>query len=224
MNLDFNNLPKEDLREELTSHARESSFGRTLHHPLIVEVFYHEEMNAYYNKFYEQKVESLAKAEKEENWHSYIFLHERPYRLEAFMKIRNTMLETSFKTADGFPNKEIYYELMGSIWCDSENIFEHLNDWILLLDNSDSQKIAIMDTGEQLTFEELPDEFIIYRGHQKQNKKGISFSLSEEKAEWFANRYKKKGKVRSVKVKKEDCFAYLNSRNEQEILYLGDFK
>lgn len=76
-----------------------------------------------------------------------------------------------------------------------------------------------MDAEELAYYNSLPDEFTVYRGiGSKTNKKGISYTLSLEKAEWFANRFQQDGYVLTGTAKKKDVLAYLNGREEQTIL------
>ena len=48
--------------------------------------------------------------------------------------------------------------------------------------------------------------------------KALSWTLSLDKAIWFATRWNNKGKVYRSLCKKEDILAYLSCRNEEEIV------
>ncbi len=60
-------------------------------------------------------------------------------------------------------------------------------------------------TKEELKiFNSLPDEFTIYRGVGHKRKKGLSWTLSKDTAEWFMNRYEgKNNHVLTAKVKRK---------------------
>jgi len=78
----------------------------------------------------------------------------------------------------------------------------------------------MMDQSERETLEQMPDEFIVYRGHQEYNKIGYSWTLSFWRAKWFAQRFSQKESesVVSAWVKKEHIHALLLGRNEFEIV------
>ena len=58
------------------------------------------------NRCYSRALDAVAEAVKNRNWPSYIWLHKRPYRLDAFVEI-----------ADGLSNEEFWTEL-SDIWTD----------------------------------------------------------------------------------------------------------
>jgi hypothetical protein len=80
----------------------------------------------------------------------------------------------------------------------------------------------MMDEDERKTFGELPDELTIYRGYAGKRKNGLSWTLSLEKAEWFADRFEMMTGETSYVVKgtckKADVIAYFDRRQEDEIL------
>lgn len=52
----------------------------------------------------------------------------------------------------------------------------------------------------------------------------LSWSLSPEKAEWFATRFSSiKGRVYSATIRKDDIFAYFGLRGEQEVIVNPDY-
>jgi hypothetical protein len=110
--------------------------------------------------------------------------------------------------------------LLADVWVDSErpnNDVIPLSTIIKWFKNASKQ--SLMDADEFAYYDSLPDKFTVYRGiGSESNKKGISYTLSLEKAEWFANRFQKKGYVLTGTAKKKDVLAYFNRREEQEIL------
>lgn len=93
--------------------------------------------------------------------------------------------------------------------------------WVMAAD-----KAVLMDAEEREVYAALPDVVTIYRGCRTAKAvKGMSWSLSEEKARWFAERgaLLSSGKgdgalVYRAKIKKEDVVAYLDGRNEEEVI------
>ena len=65
--------------------------------------------------------------------------------------------------------------------------------------------------------EHLPDEMYIFRGG---NPKGISWSLSNEIGQWFAERYGHNKKFWGMYIKKSDVLFYNNLREEQEVVII----
>ena len=74
-----------------------------------------------------------------------------------------------------------------------------------------------MDWDEQLAHQSLADTVTVYRGCQKGiNEDGISWTLKRDKAEWFATRFGKEGKVLEMSINKEKIVAVFTGRNEFE--------
>ena len=197
---------KEELNPILQLCLVDGPFGMSIEHPLIKEIFYNEQFNALYNEQFKRKTEELKKCLDEKNYHSYIFWHERPYRLQAFTKIMSLMEPAT------------YWELLRDVWIDSENIFQNFKLWKKLLTAKVSSKESFMNAEEKEHLASLPDVITIHRGYRT-SPKGFSYTLDLAKAHWFADRFSKNGKVKTIQINKSQVFAYLKSRNEQEIIY-----
>lgn len=112
-------------------------------------------------------------------------------------------------------------ETLKFAWITSENTNHDVN-----VNHHDIQKMFREVKKEyfmnELDFEkymDLSDEFIVYRGVQHNaTEDGFSWTLSKEKAEWFASRFSNHGKVIERKVQKKDVFAYIDDLGEQEII------
>jgi hypothetical protein len=66
----------------------------------------------------------------------------------------------------------------------------------------------------------LPEEVTIYRGCQEGlNENGLSWTLDKSKAEFFANRFGKKGIILERKIPKSEIVALLTVRGETEIIW-----
>jgi hypothetical protein len=199
---------KEELAPELYVCLMDGPFGQAIQHPLVQEIFYTPQHNALYNEQLKQKQEACDKCLAEGDFHAYVFWHERPYRLWAFNKIRNRITEP-----------KTYWGLLGSIWIDSENIWQNIKDWKKLLTAQVPNKEYFMSDEDRLELANLPDFLTIHRGYDK-SPNGMSYSLSKTKATWFANRFGKQGKVKTIKIDKSKVFAYLGGRNEKEVIVL----
>ena len=76
-----------------------------------------------------------------------------------------------------------------------------------------------MNKAERAALANMPDVLNIYRGGS--TKKGLGWTLSEEKARWFAARSKYGAAGNLVfagTVRKSKVYAYLNGSEEQEIV------
>jgi hypothetical protein len=199
----------EDLHPELQRYLFASRIGTSLKHPLVFDILYSPKMNALLNQQYKAKSEAAAAALKIKNWSHFVCLHERPWRLQAFQTINRKL------------DHQTYWEMLAGIWTDSENIWQNLQTWKRLFRSLRGQKHCFMTPEDRATLESLPSTITIHRGYVPgKNKDGISFSLSEERAVWFSKRFSENGMVKTLTVKKEDVFAYMNVRSEQEIILL----
>tara|TARA_B100000686_G_C16774010_1_gene967165 strand:+ start:95 stop:823 length:729 start_codon:yes stop_codon:yes gene_type:complete len=108
-------------------------------------------------------------------------------------------------------------------------------DPVVVCRNSDMN--FMMSNDELEVFNNLPDKFKVYRGITESDTEniaydeGLSWTLSEEKANWFSTRFTKdkKSKVLELEVYKNTPYpakkgdkpkavAYLNGREEKEII------
>lgn len=201
---------EEELSEELKPYLEEvGKLGLCIRHPLVYSIPHFQKTNAYCNAQLRQKKRAIKEAKAEKNWSQVIWLHERPYRLEAFVSIREQLTDRE------------YWELLSSIWVDSENIGKNLLLWKRMLGSQRSGKEYFMDDEEKLALAALPEKVEVFRGYQPgKNYNGLSYTLSKERAEWFAKRFAKDGKVRTRVVKKSAVFAFLSVRGEQEVILL----
>jgi len=85
---------------------------------------------------------------------------------------------------------------------------------------AEAKKEFLMTKEEKDKFDLLPKRITIYRGLQdkKAKIKSLSWTLSEDKAKWFASRFRGEIKVYKAEIDKEDVFMYTNDRNEEEVV------
>jgi hypothetical protein len=195
------------LHPELVAHL-ESGGVPMIRHPLIYSIFHSDFQNAQVNTHFEWKKKEVAKARREKNWNNYIFLHERPYRLNAFLDIEKKLTGNE------------YWKMLGEIWTDSENIYQNLFLWKKLLGANRKGRCYFMDEDDREKFRALPNEIVVYRGCEPRNRDGLSYTTDRAKAEWFSRRLNKRGDdiVIEKLIKKADAFAFLGGRGENEIV------
>jgi hypothetical protein len=195
-----------ELHPDLQPYLEDGVLGPQLRHPLVYAVPLWTKAHA--NYMYEQKKQDLEKAIAEKKYSQIVFLHERPYRLDAFVQITKDLPDDK------------YWSLLASIWTDTENGWQNLPTWRALFWSKRPGRSHLMDADEHSTLQNLPDTVEIYRGCEKGvNEDGISWTLNRDKAEFFANRFTKQGIVLTKQINKSDIIAVFNGRGEAEVIH-----
>jgi hypothetical protein len=196
----------EPLNPALVPYLEQSDMGwAMLRHPLVYQVPFFSNGSA--NAFYEQKRNAVEKAIEDKNFKQFVWLFERPYRLEAFTKIADKLSDTD------------YWKLLSDIWVDTENQYAHLEEWKKLLASKRPNRHYMMTEEEDNILRALSQEVTIYRGCQKGiNEDGLSWTLDKSKAKFFANRFGKKGIILERTISKNDIVAVLLGRGESEVV------
>ena len=195
----------EPLHPDLEEHLVVTDFGRMVHHPLVIEIM---PRPALVNHRYEAKRKALDEAMAAGNWHQAVWLHERPYRLDAFMSISDLL------------DDDNYWSLLADIWIDSENIWQNLDQWRRLFESR--RPGSPMTEEEAAALAAMPDPVPVYRGGvEDANEYGLSWTTDRARAEWFAVRMTADDEVGVVLegvVAKKDVAAYFMRRGENEIV------
>lgn len=200
-------IPKpEALIPELAVGLRTTSNFTMVHTPLVVTI-YAPGIEAMLNQQYLSKKAALQSELADGNYSQAVWLHERPYRLDAFLAYMHKMTD------------EEYWSLLGGIWTDSENIHENMQGWLLALSVKRPHRNKMMAPEELEFFMALPTKLTIHRGGTPD---GLSWTLDKDTAEWFAKRFShKKGKVHTRNIDKHEAVAYFAGRGESEIVWTG---
>ncbi|WP_297516621.1 hypothetical protein [Flavobacterium sp.] len=201
----------EELLPELKASIIDGGlFNRkSIQHPLVIGDI-GMMPNSYYNNQLMRKKERLKEFENNKEFESYLFLIEKPFRVTFFSDLvkQHKIKKLSKK----------YWKILSSLWTGSENIFQNKELWDdLLKDKSNSH--YFMSKKDLKFFNSLENEFIVYRGYSHWEN-GYSYTLDKERAIWFADRFGQNGFVKERLVRKEEVFAYTNSREENEIIIL----
>lgn len=203
--LDFNYFDEITLHPELSQYISLSTYGAILRHPLVFAVPYFPEQNKIVNRQLEYKKKAVSSALEKQNYNQYIWLHERPFRLNAFLAIQDHLDDVT------------YSSLLAEVWIDSENIWQYQRQWISILNDTRFSSQHFMVPEEYDFFRSLPSRFTIYRGCDRKNRSGLSWTLDRKKALWFAARFE--GNVLLEKtVCKKSVLAYVSRRSESEII------
>lgn len=207
----ISNTPVE-LHEDLKPFLTTTDFGmKCIHHPLVVSVMHHELLNEHTNKRYEYLKDEVEKCFENGDYDRYVFLHERPYRL-------NALIDVSEQDND---SRE-YWDLVKSVYTDSENIHQNFSDWYEILTTKSNNKKQLMNSIERKALSFMGDEITVYRGYNsKGSEYGLSWTYDKKIAEFFAKRFVNRGDSGTIavgKVKKSDVIAYFSCRTEHELI------
>lgn len=200
------------LHESLALHLQDAGpLGRMIAHPLLYAIAYRPELNEQYNLQFLNKQDAAKKALKAGNWHTNIFLHERPYRLQALVSL-SVVLETCNRVDEVAP---MINEMLPLVYVDAEGLNTNRDLWRLLFGRYEGERNrdALPDT----------DRFMIYRGvSDATHTGGFSWTLDRKQAEWFAARWSKNGgHVFMREVTREEIEFYTDERSEKECVFFG---
>jgi hypothetical protein len=206
----------EDLDPELEAYLGDTEHGwQALRHPLVYQVPYHPTWNALMNRQLGAKREQLVEAQRKRNWSQYIWLHERPYRIDAFTTI-------CWRLSD-----KKYWELLGSIWTDTENLWQNHEIWRECLTAERRFRSRMMSEDERAQVKEvLPNPVTVYRGFSAPGSvQGFSWTTNPIVAKFFARRFAPRGNLMFVAkgtVRKGHVIAFLDGRSEYEVIVMPE--
>jgi hypothetical protein len=210
---DDNSSYLQELREALHPDLEEclcEDESRLVDHPLMRVFATSLEHAASLNKMYQSKSDDRDQAIEDGDWSTYVQLHERPHRPDAFIEIKDDLSDKS------------YWELLGEVWMDTEYPWQNQSKWKALWGSGRPEKQFAMSIEEREALALLPDALTIYRGVGKGNNvDGLSWTLSREKAVCFVRRFGPRlgdGLLITATANKQDVHAFLDGRKEQEVI------
>lgn len=214
--MDLAKMAEEELDPELQPYVHDTgaSGWTVLQHPLVYQVPHVN--NGLANLTLRAKKRELERAVHGQGWHTYVWLHERPHRFDAMMRVFNNYGIDELKRLD----------LIRSVWIDSENIWQHYDEWRELLSETDTQWLMFDNERERLR--SLPDVVPIYRGALAEvNEDGLSYTLDQDRARWFARRFGNAHEgeepiVIHAEVPRDKILALFETRNEDEVIVLPE--
>lgn len=182
----------------------ETAFGYTPKTHKMFNVFLDKQVFETYKKEMRENISTM------ENLNEIVDLFRKSYKL------------TLFKYVNEYLSVKDFSQVFSSIWTLSEfpsrdvNVSkEEFAYWFEVAD-----KTILMNEDDLLKYNSLPDTFQVYRGvGSDAYRKGLSWTLSYETAEFFAIRFELKFPVLySFTVNKKDTLAYFGNRDEDEII------
>ncbi|UVK43633.1 hypothetical protein BPNPMPFG_005445 [Mesorhizobium sp. AR07] len=167
------------------------------------------------NEIIRRRRAALEEARAAGDWRSYVFIHHRPYRVEALSQIINEV-----GVSDLWP-------LVGEVWQDTESSSASADEWQDVWELSYSRRgkfrrksREVMAIDDRRYYRALPDFIKVYRGCRDENHiASFSWTLDQSVAEWFA--YRSPGGepiLAQAEISKTQALAYFGDRNESEIV------
>lgn len=145
--------------------------------------------------------------------------------------MRKSYRLTFLKYVEEYLSTKDLSKLLADAWITSENPNQDAN---LSLTQARAMfrrcnKKYLMEKDEYEVYENLPDEFVVYRGVSRgRNPYGMSWTKNLDTAEWFAHRFDvgdEVGYIQQAVARKENVLAYFNGRDEDEIvIHVNDLK
>jgi hypothetical protein len=203
----------EPLCDELKGHLETCDiFGEVLKHPLVFMVpYFAEHMGGLANRALKQKKEQMARAIANGELMTVVWLHERPYRIDA---LRDYVAMPSVPEAD-------FAKALLQAWTDCENVWQNYDWWVELLSMRKIDWMSYADKVDSEAFDALPAVVDIYRGGiTSWEDTPLSWTTDREKAEWFARRFGKVEDANLMKatIEKKHIYFYTNGRSESEVV------
>lgn len=176
----------------------------SLNHPMVYFPMFNEELRPMAEKILKEKMEGAHIALQSQEWEKFVSLHEKHYRPSA----------VDYLESRGAPANEIW-KVLRRVWLMLEN-FENTQTWWEQRFERANEEDAQLFMGSEnwAKFLDLKFPLRIYRGGVA---KGLSWTVDEAQAEWFAERLGD-GEVRQMEVSKAEVFAFLEDRKESEII------
>ena len=202
-----------ELHPDLQPYVEERDDGmKVLRHPLVYRLMWWD--TAEVNAALAAKTAAVKQAYDKNDWLHVIWLHERPYRMQALLNLEDLVTDD----AEWWP-------LVRDVWTDSENIWQHTSSWYrVLVDEARPHRELLMTDDEHAALAAMPDTLTVYRGCLVEvNEDGLSYTLDRARAEWFAKRFMRGGDdeeqiVVRAKIRKANVIAYLTGRGEDEVI------
>lgn len=211
---------REELHPDLAQYYEEEGGiggGAMIRHPLFYSILHAPTLNGFANAQYLAKRKHAQQLHAAGEFRVWVWLHERPYRLWAFGQIADLLSDHH------------YWQLLGKLWVDSENIYQSREEWLAALHSERPRRWAMMSKDERdwlRTLKARRTPLLIYRGFCYSGAEhGLSWTVNRVRAEWFARRFANAGHRARVAVAVcdiADVIACFSARGEEEIVVLPE--
>jgi hypothetical protein len=192
--------------EPLDSALEEYLDGSQLRHFWVFDTVSDRNRSAWTNHIFRSKRKRWHEAQKQRDWYNFVTVYERPHRLEGFYYIM------------GECTHEEYWDTLGFVWMDSENIWQNIETWQELWNCERPSKSSSMNEREHEVLASLPHELSIYRGFTEGRVEGMSWTLDRDVAVRIAQRFGGTAAVAVARARKDDIHAFFDERQEREVV------
>lgn len=190
---------------------QDPALGWIIKHPLVVDIMVDPERCARQNAMLASKRERIEAALAAGDWATVLGMYERPFRFQALCKLTRDCVEAAE-----------FAKAVAWTWCDSENLHENVKGWQRLWRSRGLVRDAVMQPDELAAYKALPATIVAWRGYQQpKGCAGLSWTLSEDVALWFARRWREAGAagfLASAHVPVSEVTALFLRRGEQEVV------
>lgn len=224
----------EPLDPELEAYF-ESGAGKTgwpmIRHPLVYEVPY-SGLAGIANRRLKAKREALNQALAAGQLHQVVWLHERAWRLWAFLNYVvgiDPDASVPFECPTLWSMDGEHQQMALDVWMDSENISTYQPWWEALFSPHSPERkpgqVLCDDSGLE-AFKRLPRTITVYKGGDPSGDSFLSWTTDRSIADFFARRVvsgnEKPRQVMTRTLDKSQVFAVMFDRGESEILALPE--
>jgi hypothetical protein len=188
-----------------------------LHHPFVsLDGGVYPRLYKRINKLYFYKIEQSIKHFSPNEWQSflpYLPVHER---ISEFVRLELERTDFPRETPQ-------YFQLIGQIWTDPECLGQSSSFLELMLGIIDRQLISenihnMMTPTEKDKLSELPEKFIVFRGHAEPLLCGISWTINLDIALQYAIGSPHKSLISIGRARKSEVIAFIDRWGEDEII------
>lgn len=206
----------EPLHPDLVPYLRESeTFGTVLKHPLMNEMFL---VNGIANRVYAQKKAAYDAALAESDWFTALQIIERPWRCTYLIDLVLGRDEYDVPFPVTSLTDPEMRDLVAWVWCDSENINEHVDEWLAITSGHTPGEPLLF--GDQPAFDALAldsqGRIEVWRGDCDDG--GWSWTLDRGVAEFFCARWDENNDLLHGFVQPHHVFGYITNRSETEVM------
>lgn len=170
---------------------------------------------------------SLTNPDVYDKWKKKLFKQiDKAKNAEAvYMLVRSPYKLTFLKFIKDYLSQEDFADLLADAWVCQENPNMDVNVSVRTVASwfraADKQNLMVEEDYQY--WENLPEEFMVYRGvAPTRTKLGLSWTDDKKTADWFAKRFTNiaegESYMLSALIKKEEALAYFNTRNEKEVI------
>jgi hypothetical protein len=204
-------MPEPDWISQLHSDLQGCVNGNSIQHPFMWRVDVEANEISEINQTFASRLEESEMALAGKEWDCFFNVVERPCQFK--------MLEQHMAQMDD----EQYARTFADIWVHSEEIWSNAEVIQRLLVARRPVRDLVMTEKEKSHFDNLPERIPLFRGFSHGNEAGLSWTLCEERAIWFARKDADQSHPPMLvrgSCAKGDVIAFFGRRSEQEILVL----